>query len=160
MEVRSQCSYVLNTTDTASLRGSIKTTEGLTALVFHQPKNTLIAGHSSGYLYFWRTDRGNATSGEKNSPQTQYDKLRDPALTHKGQITFMRIQAETNLLYTASADRTVKVLRSATHARRRPLARPTALTPPLRRRRRRSGTSSKRIGRRRACRRCRGTEGQ
>jgi hypothetical protein len=109
MEVRSQCSYVLNTTDKSSLRGSIKTAEGLTALVFHQPKNTLIAGHSSGNLYFWRTDRGNGTSGEKNSPLTQYDKLRDPAIAHKGQITFMRIQAETNLLYTASADRTVKV---------------------------------------------------
>jgi hypothetical protein len=88
---------------------------GFSAMTCHNAKNVIICGHTSGSLYVFRRSKQLAAQdlplGEVDYilPANNHEKLKDPKVAHKGPVTLLKIQPETNFLYSTSMDRTIKI---------------------------------------------------
>jgi WD40 repeat protein len=80
-------------------------------------KNVFICGHSSGALYVWRRQRfvANADPQEKGGPEaaitpsSAHDQLRDHRFIHKGPVTVLKMQPNTQFVYSGASDRDIKL---------------------------------------------------
>lgn len=77
-------------------------------------KNVLICGHSSGGIYVWRRQRFFGNNGEEKGPEailpsSAHDQLRDARHMHRGPVTALKIQPNTQFLYSGGSDRLIKL---------------------------------------------------